>query len=270
MTIIMNNKSILVDIDETTNSIMSSIKSDISDEICLGIMTLIGEASDKVSNSISNVENNLTAAVRNTDRLTEKCNKTLMEIQDEVEDISDSLASLDGLEKISNCATVLSDTVGNLNSTLADLAKSVNDSRREILKQVSSHTDDIRHEMSKKTDGLIRKIDELSLSVSQKIDTGLAQLNANRENDNRILLQRVDNLDNRIKALDVKVGDLISGIASTMADRHKELSDMISQVSAEITNHNKKSEIAYNDNLSLLNKILYVVTPFWKRNKTQQ
>lgn len=269
----MNTRSILVDIDETTAGLMDQINNDFVSDVKRIIEGSVSQVKDKVNQQLEDLSTKTSADLGVVRDLAKKQSKDLEEISDTVYDIEEILKEVKDLDKIVGASNNLSEAMESLKSGVQEsglsLHTAISSSKNEcvatceaISSSISKGTADnasqhqqLKDSVSQSTSSIERKISEVHESLAKILETVITRLAA-MDTALRQIEKRVDESESNLRS------DLDSKIINLLARTDKILSKMEEE---ETKAGNRHSEAK-----GLLEKILYLTTPFWNRKKLQK
>lgn len=241
-------KNILVEVDEVTASLLDNINSDLTAEVKDGVRDLLKESEQSTIDSLQSLGESISDMHQQTKRAIDKCIAMANTQIDFIEGIKDSLDNLTGLDKIVETSAKLSDSIDSMRERLSSIPAALDGSTDRVVGEMRTCVSEAVTALDSKLEVTSTQLNELTGIINQCF---------------KEVESRMDTLDKMVKESHKALTDEISQHTDSVMNR-------VDAIATAIERFDHKLLEARNESVSLLNRIIYLCTPFWKRNKNTE
>lgn len=298
-------KNILVELDQQTANLMKEVNADFSGEIRECNENLFRKVKDQLIEIQEEYLENLSVLRQNTQTLKSDTERKLKNLEELLEEIYEAL-QVEELEKLVSAIPVIhqalqsfstaeerqkeshdelilqletktdsittglseikrqleskADTViASLTSDLKRIEQNGNANQEDMFRKLEAINALIERAFKASSDELSQKSDDITSKLTTSLDTLLARIEAAESQ-----------LDKRIGEMDSRMVSLNNSLTSKLDEKTEDLNEKLDVLTARldlVISKQKESMAKANSHTTILEKILYYCTPFWKRDK---
>ena len=269
----MNTRSILVDIDETTAGLMEQINNDFVSDVKRIIEESVAQVKNKLNQQLEDLSTKTSADLGVVRDLAKKQSKDLEEISDTVYDIEEILKEVKDLDRIVGASSNLNVAIESVKSELQESERSIHTAINSSKSECMAAYDAISSCISKGTADSVSQHLQLKDSVSQATSSIESKISESQESLAKVLETvnaRLAAMDTALRQIEKRVDESEASLKSDFDSKINNLLSRTDKLLAKMDEVEMKESNRHSESKSLLEKILYLSTPFWNRKKLQK